>query len=129
LIKLRIHPIVEGPGCCSEIVLSEKPVSLLGDVDVEGGIVRGVGEVSGRILVVPASVGSTVGSYVLYALSRNGKAPIAIITSSIDPIVVTGAVIGNIPLYRLLEPWDKAKNILRGVKEGCIVKGEYLVVG
>ena len=129
MIRLRIRAIVEGADCCSDVAFSEKPVSFLGDTDVRSGIIKGVGEVSGKILLLPASVGSTVGSYVLYALSKNGKAPLAIVTSSIDPIIVTGAVISNIPLYQLLEPWNKAKNILmNGSRRGCIIKGEYLVI-
>ncbi len=42
--------------------------------------------------------GSTVGSYVLYALRRNGKAPAAIINTRADPIIAVGAIIGNIPM-------------------------------
>jgi predicted aconitase with swiveling domain len=39
-----------------------------------------------------------VGSYVLYALARNGKAPVAIINSRADPIIAVGAIMGKIPL-------------------------------
>jgi predicted aconitase with swiveling domain len=39
-----------------------------------------------------------VGSYVLYALSRNGHAPAAIINTEAEPIIATGAIIGEIPM-------------------------------
>ena len=42
--------------------------------------------------------GSTVGSYILYALSRNGHAPAAIINREAEPIIAVGAIIGEIPM-------------------------------
>jgi predicted aconitase with swiveling domain len=39
-----------------------------------------------------------VGSYILYALARNGKAPAAMINTEAEPIIVVGAIIGGIPL-------------------------------
>ena len=45
----------------------------------------------------PTGKGSTVGSYVLYALSKAGKAPLAIINKSTDPIVAVGCIISDIP--------------------------------
>ncbi|MCD6428956.1 MAG: DUF126 domain-containing protein [Desulfurococcales archaeon] len=132
MIKLRISPVVKGSDCCAEVLLSEKPISFLGDVDVTNGMIKGTGHISGRILLIPASVGSTVGSYILYALSRSGKAPLAIVASNVDPILITGAVIGNIPLYKLLDSWDNVVNMLKRDtnknREGCIIKGEYLVI-
>jgi len=132
LIRLRISPVVKGSDCCAEIVFSEKPISFLGDVDTANGVIRGVGHISGRILLMPTSVGSTVGSYILYALSRSGKAPLAIVASNIDPMLITGAVIGNIPLYKLLDSWNNVVNALKKDinknREGCIIKGECLVI-
>jgi len=132
LIRLRINPVVKGSDCCAEIAFSEKPVSFLGDVDAANGIIRGIGRVSGRILLIPTSVGSTVGSYILYALSKSGKAPLAIVASDVDPILITGAIIGNVPLYKLLDSWESVVDILKkGTnkhREGCIIKGEYLVI-
>lgn len=54
--------------------------------------------ITGKILVFPFGKGSTVGSYVLYALARNGKAPAAIINRKADPIIAVGAIMGKIPL-------------------------------
>ena len=54
--------------------------------------------VAGRVLAFEFGKGSTVGSYVLYALSRNGHAPAAIVNKEAEPIIVTGAILGRIPM-------------------------------
>jgi len=38
-----------------------------------------------------------VGSYVLYALKRAQKAPLAIVNRTMDPIVAVGCIISEIP--------------------------------
>lgn len=57
----------------------------------------------GTVLAFPQGKGSTVGSYVMYQLKRNGKAPVAIINVSSETIVAVGAIISNIPLIDRLE--------------------------
>ncbi|MDD1663183.1 MAG: DUF126 domain-containing protein [Methanomicrobiales archaeon] len=86
------------------VLVSPEPISFLGGVDPETGEITekchplsGKG-IAGRVLVFPHGKGSTVGSYVLYALARNGKAPAGIVNAEAEPIIVVGAIIGGIPL-------------------------------
>jgi predicted aconitase with swiveling domain len=86
------------------VLVSAEPLSFLGGVDPETGEITekshplyGKG-IAGRVLVFPHGKGSTVGSYVLYALARNGKAPAGIVNAEAEPIIVVGAIIGGIPL-------------------------------
>ena len=78
-------------------------ISFYGGVDPETGVVKERGHpleglsISGRILVFPQGRGSTVGSYTLYRLSRNGQAPAAIINRECETIVAVGAIISDIP--------------------------------
>jgi len=87
-----------------EILVSPAPISFLSGVNPDTGVIveRGhplEGEsITGKILAFGHGKGSTVGSYVLYALRRNGKAPAAIINTRADPIIAVGAIIGNIPM-------------------------------
>jgi hypothetical protein len=87
-----------------EILVSPAPISFLSGVNPDTGVVveRGhplEGEsITGKVLAFGHGKGSTVGSYVLYALRRNGKAPAAIINTRADPIIAVGAIIGNIPM-------------------------------
>jgi len=53
--------------------------------------------VAGAILVFPRAKGSTVGSYVIYGLQKNGVAPLAIVNEKTETIVATGAILAGIP--------------------------------
>ncbi|HXW98981.1 MAG TPA: DUF126 domain-containing protein, partial [Methanomicrobiales archaeon] len=86
------------------VLVSPEPISFLGGVDPETGEVIekshplfGKG-VAGTVLVFPHGKGSTVGSYVLYALARNRRAPAGMVNAEAEPIIVTGAIIAGIPL-------------------------------
>ena len=54
--------------------------------------------IAGRVLAFPHGKGSTVGSYVLYGLARNGVAPAAIVNGEAETIIAAGALIAGIPL-------------------------------
>jgi hypothetical protein len=47
--------------------------------------------------------GSTVGSYVIYQLKKNGAAPLAIINRDAETIVSVGAIISDIPMVDKIE--------------------------
>lgn len=102
-MKLKGRKIVGGEAK-GELIVSQKPLSFLGGVDPETGIVtdaesdiRGQ-SIAGKILAFPRGKGSTVGSYVIYALKKNKKAPKAIIVGEAETIVATGAIIAGIPM-------------------------------
>lgn len=86
-----------------EVLVSTEPISFYGAVDTETGefIEEGhqlEGEnIAGKVLVFPKGKGSTVGSYVLYGLAKQGTAPAAILNHETETIVATGAILGEIP--------------------------------
>lgn len=92
-----------------EALISRDPISFLGGVDPKTGVVVEEHHVltgktiKGKILVFPYGKGSTVGSYVMYQLKKNGVAPAAIINLETEPIVAVGAIISEIPLMDMLE--------------------------
>ena len=85
-------------------LVSPEPIGFLGGVDPDTGVVVEPGHplegesVAGRVLVFPTGKGSTVGSYTLYRLARNGVGPAAIINAESEPIVAVGAIISDIPM-------------------------------
>jgi predicted aconitase with swiveling domain len=85
-------------------LVSPAPVGFLGGVDPETGLVIEHGHplegrsVSGQVLVFPTGKGSTVGSYTIYRLARNGLAPAAIVNAQSEAIVAVGAIISDIPM-------------------------------
>jgi uncharacterized protein len=91
------------------LLVSPAPISFLSGVDPESGIIVENGHplkgkcIAGTVLAFPYGKGSTVGSYVLYALSRNGHAPAAIINTEAEAIIATGAIIGEIPMVDRLD--------------------------
>ena len=98
------------------LLVSPAPISFLSGVDPETGIIvekghplQGTG-IAGTVLAFPYGKGSTVGSYVLYALSRNGHAPAALINTEAEAIIATGAIIGGIPMIdRIGIPIDRLR--------------------
>ena len=101
--RIRCRRISKGVAEGISLVSSE-PISFFGNVDANIGVITDEKHplynkcISGRILIFPTGKGSTVGSYVLYQLSRNGKAPKAMILKEAEPIVAVGAIISNIPM-------------------------------
>jgi len=100
---LRGRCIVSGR--CSGIALvSSKPLSFLGGVDYNSGVVVEKGHdlrgqsLRDRVLCFPYGHGSTVGSYVLYSLVKKGLGPKAIVNQVADTVVVVGAIIAEIPM-------------------------------
>lgn len=89
---------ISGGEAKGEVVKVEDRVSFLGDADPETGKVFGEVDVTDSIFVFPGGIGSTVGSYVIYQLKKNGTAPKAMINEHTETIVATGAIISDIPL-------------------------------
>jgi len=86
-----------------EALVTGDDISFYGGCDPETGEIVEKGHhlegksVSGKILVFPSGKGSTVGSYVLYALKKAEKAPLAIVNKIMDPVVAVGCIISEIP--------------------------------
>jgi len=108
-----------------EILVSPAPISFLSGVDPETGVIVEKGHplsgksIAGKVLAFPHGKGSTVGSYILYALSRNGHAPAAIVNEEAEPIIATGAIIGKIPMLdRIGMPVTRLRNGVRATLDG-----------
>ncbi len=90
-------------GCCRGTALvAEKPISFLGGIDPNTGkIIEKNHDLEGKklkgyVLCFPHGHGSTVGSYILYALAKKNLAPKAIVNQIVDPVVAVGAIIAEI---------------------------------
>jgi len=107
-LKLVGRAIFEGHAE-GEALVSSAPMSFYGGVNPDTGEVverehelRGK-SIKGRVLVFPSGKGSTVGSYVMYRLAKNGAAPRAIINSKCETIVAVGAIISEIPCVDMVD--------------------------
>ena len=121
-IILKGHKVAKGKAQGKALV-SRCPISFFGGVNLETGVIVEKGHdlegisISDSILIFPTGKGSTAGSYQLYELTCSKKAPKAIINIRADPVVVIGAIIGNIPMVDRLDP-----NPLEAIKTGDLVK-------
>ncbi len=87
-----------------EALVTKEPISFNNGVDPTTGVVierdhELQGQcITGKVLVFPVGKGSTGGTYVLFDLADRGLAPAAIVNTRGDTVIVTGCVIGKIPL-------------------------------
>jgi len=87
-----------------EALVTKQQISFYGGVDPDKGTITEKGHelegksVAGKILVFPSGKGSTVGSYGLYRMKKNGVAPLGMINQNCETIVAVGAVISEIPM-------------------------------
>ena len=90
------------PGAARGRVLRlQRPISFWGGVDPDSGRITDPRHpdhgqvVAGRILAIPATIGSSSSSAVLLELLRNGRAPAALLLGAMDAILVLGVVVGR----------------------------------
>ncbi|MBI5158529.1 DUF126 domain-containing protein [Candidatus Micrarchaeota archaeon] len=120
-MELKGRKICKGIGE-GEALVSKDAISFYGGIDPETGVVVEKGHllegksIAGKVLVFPNGKGSTVGSYTMYQLKKNGKAPVAIVVKECDAILAVGAIISEIPLV------DKVEGLLENLKDGMKVK-------
>ena len=121
-MKLKGRKVVGGYAE-GEALVSADPVSFYGGVDPETGVVVEPGHavegecVTGKVFVFPTGKGSTVGSYVIYRMSKLGTAPAALVNSETEAIIATGCVISGIPLVDKLD-----RDPLTEIRSGDLVK-------
>jgi hypothetical protein len=106
-----------------DIIISKDPLSFLGGVDSDTGIVTDrehdlyQQNISGKVLVIPSGKGSTVGSYVIFQMAKNNTAPLAIVAMEAEPIIATGAIMAGIPMVDQPE-----ENVLEILTDGDLVE-------
>ncbi len=101
-MKLQGRKIYPG-NVRGEALVSTQAISFYGGVDPETGMVVERGHelegrsIAGKVLVFPTGKGSTVGSYTLYRLKAEEKAPLAIVNAECETITAVGCIIAEIP--------------------------------
>ncbi len=102
MARLKARVIFDG-NASGEVLFTDKPLLIYTGIDTATGKIVERGHplngtsVSGRVLVFPEAKGSTVGSWTLLQLKKNGVAPLAIVNQLCEPIVATGAIMARIP--------------------------------
>jgi predicted aconitase with swiveling domain len=76
------------------------------------------------VLVMPTGKGSTVGSYVLYRMAKQGTAPAAILCATCDTVVAVGAILGEIPCIDRLDVGSIEDAVMVSVRGEEVTFGE-----
>jgi predicted aconitase with swiveling domain len=93
--------LVPGEGGEGEALVLSAAISFWGGVDPATGRIADVrhpefgADVSGRILFLPATIGSSSASAVLLELVRNGHAPAALVLHEPDAILLLGLIVAR----------------------------------
>ena len=86
-----------------EALVTTEPLSFFGSVDPDSGIITERGHelygknISCKVLVMPNSKGSTASTWAMCRLYENRVSPAAIIIGKADTILISGAIISQIP--------------------------------
>jgi len=103
--------IVSKDSVCFYLVEPETGVVVEKNHDIEGK------SIAGKILVMPSGKGSSVvQADGLFKLAQNDKAPKAMIIEHADTVLVSGAIIMEIPMVHKVED-----NFYKAVKDGDVV--------
>lgn len=101
--EIKFKGILPGRAVGEALVLRE-PIGFQGEIDEEGNIAiaghpyEGK-SVSHKILLYPEAKGSSGGCMMLRLLAKRGKKPAAIVnTRHLDPNLVEGAILADIPM-------------------------------
>jgi hypothetical protein len=120
MIEFRGRCIVKG-NAKGEALVTKDPISFYGGIDPQtGNLVERGHELEGKciankILIFPRGKGSTVGSYIIFRLKKNGRAPKAIVNIEAEPIVAVGAIISEIPMIDKVD--EKSLRIIKSGDE------------
>jgi predicted aconitase with swiveling domain len=109
----------------AQVFRLDKPISFWGGVDPATGHIcdprhpNNGGDVSGKLLVLPGTIGSSSSSYIMLELMANVRAPAALILAEPDAILALGVIVaremgyGSIPV--LLLPLAEQATLTTGV--------------
>ncbi len=119
---IKARSISEGKGK-GEVIILKEPFGFYGNIDPKTGVIIEKGNpikgqcIKNKVFVFSNGKGSTVGSYVIYALKKNRVSPAAIINIETETIVATGVILAEIPCV------DKPElDIFKFLKDGDIVE-------
>ena len=99
--RMNAEILVPGPAVEAAALVLSAPISFWGGVDPATGRIADVrhpqhgASVSGRVLFLPGTIGSSSASAVLLELVRGGLAPAALVLHEPDAILLLGLVVAR----------------------------------
>lgn len=106
------------------------PLSFWGGVDAVRGVVSDPrhpqhgATIKDRVLVLPATVGSSSSSAIMLELLRHGTAPAAILLGHVDAILPLGVVVADELGHATIPVLEVPLPLLRSIPDGATVRVE-----
>jgi predicted aconitase with swiveling domain len=106
------------------------PLSFWGGVDAIGGVVSDPrhpqhgASIKDRVLVLPATVGSSSSSAIMLELLRHGTAPAAILLGHVDAILPLGVVVAAELGHATIPVLEVPLALLNAIPDGATVRVE-----
>ena len=103
-VKRAWGPVVEAPA-----LVMREGFSPRYDLDRWNGVISRIGHsaegesIRDRVLVIPTTKGGVAGGWAFFDLLHKGIAPKALVFGKLNPVMVQGAVLAQIPVT---EGWD-----------------------
>lgn len=100
-MTMQTEVLLEGPAASARALALTAPISFWGGVDPRSGLIADPRhpehgqDISGRILLVPATVGSSSAAAILLELVHAGRAPAAIVLHEPDAILLLGLIVAR----------------------------------
>jgi len=118
----KVKPVITGP-CFGEVVLVDSYISFFGEVNPDQGclVVQENTCFRDKVFIFRGTRGSTVAPYVIYALRKNNTAPKCILVAELEPMLIAGCVLAEIPLF-LIENYKELVNSICDFKEGLYLE-------
>jgi uncharacterized protein len=101
VVSLQAEVLIDGPAASAHALALTAPISFWGGVDPKSGVVadprhpQSGEQVSGKILLVPETVGSSSAAAILLELVHGQRAPAAIVLHEPDAILLLGLIVAK----------------------------------
>jgi predicted aconitase with swiveling domain len=101
VVSIQAEVLLPGPGAAATALALTAPISFWGGVDPKTGLVADprhpdCGQlISGKVLFVPETVGSSSAAAILLELVHSGRAPVAIVLHEPDAILLLGLIVAK----------------------------------
>jgi predicted aconitase with swiveling domain len=100
-MKLSCEVLLQGPAVTTEALVLTAPISFWGGVDARTSAIADARHpefaqtMSGRVVMIPATVGSSSAAAILLELVHAGRAPAAIVLHEPDAILLLGLIVAK----------------------------------
>ena len=101
MTSLNAEVLLPGPATSARALALTAPISFWGGVDPKTGVIADIRHpqsghsIAGRVLLVPATVGSSSAAAILLELVHAGLAPAAVVLHEPDAILLLGLIVAK----------------------------------